>query len=160
MMSTHFEGLRHFMSHNQGQSDPKKLLFSLIFFYLLQHCVQDRVDVYNSSFSRKIKILIRSFIPNQIEDPCNKLQGMFCLTAVLRSDRKEVCHAQIRSLNPQPAKHCRQAEPAGNALAFAVQEACLSFTVRRQMKATADRQLLWASRKTCLNWARIRWGTT
>jgi hypothetical protein len=50
-----------------------------------------------------------------IEDPCSKLQGIF--------DRKEVCHFQIRSLTPQPAKHCRQAEPAENALAFAVHEA-------------------------------------
>ncbi|MCK4389014.1 MAG: hypothetical protein KAV83_02095 [Desulfobacterales bacterium] len=37
-------------------------------------------------------------------------------------DRKEFCHFCIRSLTPQPAKHCRQAEPAGNALAVAVQE--------------------------------------
>ncbi|MCK4389199.1 MAG: hypothetical protein KAV83_03030, partial [Desulfobacterales bacterium] len=42
-----------------------------------------------------------------------KLRGIF--------DRKEVCYFQIRSLTPQPAKHCRQAEPAGNALVFAVQ---------------------------------------
>jgi hypothetical protein len=48
-----------------------------------------------------------------IEAPCSKLRGMFCLAAVLRSDRKEVCHFQIRSLTPQQA--------AGNALAFAVQ---------------------------------------
>jgi len=27
-----------------------------------------------------------------IEEPCSKLQGMFCPTAVLRSDRKEVSH--------------------------------------------------------------------
>jgi len=33
-----------------------------------------------------------------IEDPSSKLQGMFCLTAVLRSDRKERCHFIIRSL--------------------------------------------------------------
>jgi hypothetical protein len=39
---------------------------------------------------------------------------MFCLAAVLRSDRKEVYHSRIRSLTQQPA--------AGNALAFAVQE--------------------------------------
>jgi len=50
---------------------------------------------------------------NMIEAPCTKLQGIF--------DRKEVRHFEIRSLTPQPAKHCRQAEPAGNALAFAVQ---------------------------------------
>jgi hypothetical protein len=25
-----------------------------------------------------------------IEEPCSKLQGVFCLTAVLRADRKEV----------------------------------------------------------------------
>jgi hypothetical protein len=48
-----------------------------------------------------------------IEDPCSNLQGIF--------DRKEGYHFQIRSLSPQPAKHCRQAEPAGNALAFSVQ---------------------------------------
>jgi hypothetical protein len=50
-----------------------------------------------------------------IEDSCSpdsSGQGIF--------DRKEVSHFQIRSLTPQPAKHCRQAEPAGNALAFAV----------------------------------------
>jgi hypothetical protein len=38
---------------------------------------------------------------------------MFCLTAVLRSDRKERCHFVIRSLTPPQA--------AGNALAYAVQ---------------------------------------
>jgi hypothetical protein len=48
-----------------------------------------------------------------IEEPCSKLQGVF--------DRKEVDYSYIRSLTPQPAKHCRQAEPAGNALAVAVQ---------------------------------------
>jgi hypothetical protein len=48
------------------------------------------------------------------EAPRSKLLGMFCLAAVLRSDRKEVCHFQIRSLTPQQA--------AGNALAFAVQD--------------------------------------
>jgi hypothetical protein len=30
-----------------------------------------------------------------IEDPPSKLEGMFCLTAVLRSDRKERCHFMI-----------------------------------------------------------------
>ncbi len=59
---------------------------------------------------------------HRIEASRSKLRGMFCLRAVLRGDRKEVCHFQIRSLTPQPAKHCRQAEPAGNALAFAVQD--------------------------------------
>jgi hypothetical protein len=34
-MSVHFKGLMHFMCHNQGPSDPKKLPFSLIFSYLL-----------------------------------------------------------------------------------------------------------------------------
>jgi hypothetical protein len=38
---------------------------------------------------------------------------MFCLAAVLRSDRKEGCHFMIRSLTPQQA--------TGNALAIAVQ---------------------------------------
>ena len=75
--------------------------------------------MYNAAFSRKIKILIRSFIPEQIEDPCSNLQGIF--------DRKEVGHFQIRSPTPQ--------QSAGNALAFAVQGACLSFTARGQMKA-------------------------
>ncbi len=42
---------------------------------------------------------------------------MFCLTAVLRSDRKEVCYFQIRSLTPQSAKALWR---TGNALAFAV----------------------------------------
>jgi hypothetical protein len=46
---------------------------------------------------------------------------MFCLAAVLRSDRKEFYNFLIGSLTPQPAKHCRQAEPTGNALANAVQ---------------------------------------
>jgi hypothetical protein len=32
--------------------------------------------------------------------PCSKPQGMFCLTAVLRSDRKKRCHFVIRSLTP------------------------------------------------------------
>jgi hypothetical protein len=36
-----------------------------------------------------------------IEDPSSKLEGMFCLTAVLRSERKESCHFMIRSLTPQ-----------------------------------------------------------
>ena len=46
------------------------------------------------------------------EVPCSPAtagQGRFCLPAVLRSDRKEICHFQIRSLTPQQA--------AGNALA-------------------------------------------
>jgi hypothetical protein len=38
---------------------------------------------------------------------------MFCLTAVLRSDREERCHFMVRSLTPQQA--------TGNALAIAVQ---------------------------------------
>jgi hypothetical protein len=37
---------------------------------------------------------------------------MFCLAAVLRSDRKEVCHFKIRSLTPQ-SRH----SGTGNALA-------------------------------------------
>ena len=56
-----------------------------------------------------------------IEEPRSKLRGMFCLKAVLRIDRKEFCLILIRSLTPQHAKHCRTAEPAGNALAFSVQ---------------------------------------
>jgi hypothetical protein len=48
-----------------------------------------------------------------IEAPCSKLQGMFCLAAVLRSDCKELYNFWIRSLTPQQA--------AGNALAAAVQ---------------------------------------
>jgi hypothetical protein len=48
-----------------------------------------------------------------IEEPRSKLQVMFCLTAALRSDRKERCHVMIRSLTPQQA--------TGNALAIAVQ---------------------------------------
>jgi hypothetical protein len=34
---------------------------------------------------------------------------------------KDVVFINIRSLTPQPAKHCRQAEPTGHALAYAVQ---------------------------------------
>lgn len=34
-MSEHFEGLMHFMCHNDGGSDSKNLSFSLIFLYLL-----------------------------------------------------------------------------------------------------------------------------
>jgi hypothetical protein len=34
--------------------------------------------------------------------------------------RKDDNFLDIRSLTPQPAKHCRQAEPTGNALAYAV----------------------------------------
>jgi hypothetical protein len=48
-----------------------------------------------------------------LKTPCRKLQGVF--------DRKVICRFQIRSLILQPAQHCRKAEPAGNALAFAVQ---------------------------------------
>jgi len=48
------------------------------------------------------------------------LRGMFCLTSVLRIDRKEICLNQIRSLTPQHAEHCHTAEPTGNALAVAV----------------------------------------
>jgi hypothetical protein len=59
------------------------------------------------------------------EDPCSKLQEVF--------DRKEVCHFQIRSLTPQPAKHCRQAEPAGNALACPVQENAFGMTHIRSL---------------------------
>jgi len=50
---------------------------------------------------------------HNIEEPRSKLQGMFCLTAVLRSDRKEFCLILIRSLTPRQA--------TGNALAVAVQ---------------------------------------
>jgi len=46
------------------------------------------------------------------EDPYSKLHGMFCLTAVLRSDRKDVVIFLIRSLTSQQA--------AANALAVAV----------------------------------------
>jgi len=49
-----------------------------------------------------------------IEDPSSNLEGMFCLMAVLRSDRKERCHFLIRSLTPQQA--------TGKALAIAVHE--------------------------------------
>ena len=35
--------------------------------------------------------------------------------------RKDVVFIDIRSLTQLPAKHCRQAEPAENALAYAVQ---------------------------------------
>ena len=52
--------------------------------------------------------------PVLLKIPCSKLQGIF--------DRKEVRHFQIRSLTTQPAKHCRRAEPAGNAFAFAVHD--------------------------------------
>jgi hypothetical protein len=76
----YFEGLMQFMWHNQDPSDAKKLLFSLIFFYLLQRGAQDPLDVYNAPFSRKIKILIRSSIPNRIEDPCSNLRGMRSLS--------------------------------------------------------------------------------
>jgi hypothetical protein len=58
---------------------------------------------------------------NQIEEPRSKLRGMFCRAAVLRIDRKEFCLILIRSLTPQHAKHCRMAEPTGNALAISVQ---------------------------------------
>ena len=38
-----------------------------------------------------------------IEEPSGKPRGTFCLTAVLRSDRKEFCLLLIRSLTPQQA---------------------------------------------------------
>jgi len=46
--------------------------------------------------------------PNGIEAPCSPPkgyggQGMFCLAAVLRSDRKELYHFLIRSLTPPQA---------------------------------------------------------
>jgi len=43
-------------------------------------------------------------LAEKFEDSYSKLQGMFCLTAVLRSDRKERCHFIIRSLLSQKAK--------------------------------------------------------
>jgi hypothetical protein len=43
---------------------------------------------------------------------------MFCLAAVLRSDRKEGCHFMIRSLTPQQA--------TGNALAISVQRSWIA----------------------------------
>ena len=49
------------------------------------------------------------------------LRGMFCLMAVLRSDRKEVHHAQIPSLTPQQDFGELSRVAAGNALAIAVQ---------------------------------------
>jgi hypothetical protein len=56
---------------------------------------------------------------HEIEAPRSKLRGMFCLTAVLRTDRKEVYRFLIRSVTPQLA--------TGNALANAVQ------TLRNQL---------------------------
>ncbi|MDI6686866.1 MAG: hypothetical protein QME06_01460, partial [Desulfobacterales bacterium] len=41
------------------------------------------------------RFTVHSFLKNPV---ASKLQGMFCLTAVLRSDRKEVSHFYIRSL--------------------------------------------------------------
>jgi hypothetical protein len=58
-------------------------------------------------------------VRKRIEEPRSKLQGMFCLTAVLRSDRKERCDFMIRSLTPQQA--------TGNALAIAVQRHAVVF---------------------------------
>jgi hypothetical protein len=49
----------------------------------------------------------------KIEAPRSKLRGMFCPTAVFRSDCKEFYNFSIRSLTLQQA--------AGNALAVAVQ---------------------------------------
>jgi hypothetical protein len=53
-----------------------------------------------------------------IEEPRSKLRGIF--------DRKEFCLILIRSLTPQHAKHCRTAEPTGNALAVSVQNICMT----------------------------------
>jgi len=55
-----------------------------------------------------------AYLPRVFEDLCSKLQGS--------STVRNAYHFIIRSLIPQPAKHCRQAEPTGNALAIAVQE--------------------------------------
>ena len=87
------------------------------------------------------------FIPENVkpkgikfEEPCSKtcrraqvepLQGMFCLAAVLRSDRKEVNHFLIRSHSPQQA--------TGNALAGAVQT----------VFASVDQELLEAVAFNC-----------
>ena len=57
-------------------------------------------------------MLTQSLIADRIEEPRSKQRGIF--------DRKEFCLNQIRSLTPQHAKHCRMAEPTGNALAVAV----------------------------------------
>jgi hypothetical protein len=40
--------------------------------------------------------------------------------------RKDDNFLDIRSPTPQPAKHCRQVEPTGNALAYSVQEAFMA----------------------------------
>jgi hypothetical protein len=69
----------------------------------------------------------------RFEAPCSPAtagQGMFCLTAVLRSDCKGVYHFKIRSLSLQRLdclRHelrpnaARRSQAAGNALAIAVQ---------------------------------------
>jgi hypothetical protein len=50
------------------------------------------------------------------------LRGMFCLAAVLRSDRKEVCHFSSRSLTFTPMNPDGSGQiGTGNALAIAVQ---------------------------------------
>ena len=38
---------------------------------------------------------------SRIKEPCRKLQGMFCLTAALRNDRKVKYHFIVHSLTPQ-----------------------------------------------------------
>ncbi len=59
-----------------------------------------------------------------MEAPCSKLQGMFCLAAVLRATvRNSVCFL-IRSLTPQQA--------AGNALAVQYNYRWLSKKVHMQ----------------------------
>ena len=59
-------------------------------------------------------------IDDMIEAPRSKLRGMFCLTAVLRIDRKEVHHFLIRSLlrfKTQNPRICRKGyEPVAHQL--------------------------------------------
>jgi tetratricopeptide (TPR) repeat protein len=73
-----------------------------------------------------------------IEAPCSKLQRMFCPTAVLRADCKEVYYFKIRSLTfirlwrtaaPLGGISAPLRQAAGNALAIAVQKSIWLFII-------------------------------
>ena len=74
----------------------------------------------------------------RIEAPCSKLQGMFCPTAVLRADCKEVYYFKIRSLTfirlwrtaaPLGGISAPLRQAAGNTLAIAVQKSIWLFII-------------------------------
>ncbi len=67
-----------------------------------------------------IPAFMKDLANSLIEEPCSKLQGMFCLAAVLRATVRNSANFLVRSLTPQQA--------AGNALTVAVHNPNMNFS--------------------------------